>query len=71
MRVLLVEDDPLLGEGVNHTLRREGMSTEWLKEGANVAANSFLEKSLSVNVRCRISLALVAMMNCFTGRPIL
>ncbi|WP_368449233.1 response regulator [Cobetia amphilecti] len=38
MRVLLVEDDPLLGEGVSHTLRREGMSTEWLKEGANVAA---------------------------------
>lgn len=39
MRVLLVEDDPLLGEGVSHTLSRQGMSSEWLKEGANVPAS--------------------------------
>ncbi|MGS0466148.1 hypothetical protein ACU8V3_02440 [Cobetia marina] len=34
MRVLLVEDDPLLGEGIGHALSREGMSSEWLRVGA-------------------------------------
>ena len=36
MRVLLVEDDPLLGEGVNHTLRREGMSMDDVLRNLNV-----------------------------------
>ncbi|WP_110650813.1 response regulator transcription factor [Salinicola peritrichatus] len=37
MRVMLVEDDPLLGEGVVDVLRREQMTPEWLGEGSGVA----------------------------------
>ncbi|WP_251976893.1 response regulator transcription factor [Salinicola avicenniae] len=36
MRVMLVEDDPLLGEGVVDVLRREQMVVEWLTEGRGV-----------------------------------
>lgn len=36
MRVMLVEDDPLLGEGVVDVLRREQMTPEWLCEGRGV-----------------------------------
>ncbi|WP_110688019.1 response regulator transcription factor [Salinicola aestuarinus] len=36
MRVMLVEDDPLLGEGIVHVLRREQMTPEWLSEGKGV-----------------------------------
>lgn len=38
MRVLLVEDDPLLAEGIGHALSREGMSSEWLRVGGDVVA---------------------------------
>ena len=34
MRVLLVEDDELLGEGLQAGLRREGCAVEWLRDGA-------------------------------------
>lgn len=37
MRVMLVEDDPLLGEGVVDVLRREQMTPEWLGEGSGVS----------------------------------
>lgn len=43
MRVMLVEDDPLLGEGVVAVLRREKFVPEWLSEGSGVCAA--LEKS--------------------------
>lgn len=33
MHVLLVEDDPLLGRGVETALRRWGHSTEWARDG--------------------------------------
>ena len=33
MHVLLVEDDPLLGRGVEAALRRWGHSTEWARDG--------------------------------------
>lgn len=36
MRVMLVEDDPLLGEGVVDVLQREQIVPEWLSEGAGV-----------------------------------
>lgn len=36
MRVMLVEDDPLLGEGVVDVLQREQMVPEWLTEGRGV-----------------------------------
>lgn len=33
MRILLVEDDPLLGEGVHLGLKQEGYVVDWLKDG--------------------------------------
>lgn len=36
MRVLLVEDDLLFGDTINETLRGEGYSCDWLKDGAVV-----------------------------------
>ncbi|ANF57768.1 response regulator [Halotalea alkalilenta] len=35
MRILLVEDDPLLGDGVETALKREGYQVEWLHDGAS------------------------------------
>jgi len=40
MRVLLVEDDELLGEGLQAGLRREGCAVDWLRDG--VAADAAL-----------------------------
>ena len=33
MRVLLVEDDVLLGEGICAALRRAGLTVDWLRDG--------------------------------------
>ncbi|CBV41459.1 response regulator transcription factor [Halomonas elongata] len=33
MRVLLVEDDPLLGDGIRTALQREGYAVDWLETG--------------------------------------
>ncbi|MDR6227945.1 DNA-binding response OmpR family regulator [Pseudomonas sp. SORGH_AS199] len=33
MRVLLIEDDPDLGEGIRTSLREEGYTLDWLKDG--------------------------------------
>ncbi|MED5500531.1 MAG: response regulator, partial [Pseudomonadota bacterium] len=33
MRVLLVEDDPLLGDGIRTALIREGYVVDWLMKG--------------------------------------
>ncbi|HBK57494.1 MAG TPA: DNA-binding response regulator [Xanthomonadales bacterium] len=33
MRVLLVEDDALLGDGIRIALRRAGMTVDWLRDG--------------------------------------
>lgn len=38
MRLLLVEDDQLLGEGVQLALRRAGHAVDWLKDGASALA---------------------------------
>ncbi|OEC60861.1 response regulator [Pseudomonas sp. ENNP23] len=35
MRLLLVEDDPALGEGVRTGLRQEGYTIDWLQDGAS------------------------------------
>jgi DNA-binding response OmpR family regulator len=34
MRLLLVEDDPMIGEIVLETLRTEGFAVDWIKDGA-------------------------------------
>lgn len=36
MRILLVEDDPLLGDSVNKALKAEGYAVDWLSEGQHV-----------------------------------
>lgn len=37
MRILLVEDDQLLGEGIKAALEREGNQTDWLQDGSQAA----------------------------------
>lgn len=38
MRLLLVEDDPLLGDGIKTALQREGYVVEWLDNGTDAIA---------------------------------
>lgn len=38
MRILLVEDDPLLGEGIQTALKRAALTVDWLQDGASAAA---------------------------------
>ncbi|RAH37655.1 response regulator transcription factor [Halomonas sp. SL1] len=38
MRVLLVEDDPLLGDGIKTALQREGYAVDWLENGREAMA---------------------------------
>jgi two-component system response regulator QseB len=33
MRVLLVEDDPMIGKSVQRGLRQEGSSVDWVRDG--------------------------------------
>jgi DNA-binding response OmpR family regulator len=33
MRVLLVEDDPMIGESLREALRRQGMAADWVRDG--------------------------------------
>ena len=33
MRVLLVEDDPLLGDGIQTGLKQQDYNVEWLQDG--------------------------------------
>jgi two-component system response regulator QseB len=34
MRLLLVEDDPMIGEGVRKGLRQDGFTVDWVRDGA-------------------------------------
>jgi len=38
MRILLIEDDPLLGDGLAAGLRQAGFAVDWLKDGASAVA---------------------------------
>lgn len=38
MRILLVEDDPLLGDGLAAGLRQSGFAVDWLKDGESASA---------------------------------
>lgn len=49
MRVLLVEDDPLLGDGVKTALQREGYVVEWLESGGS-ALSALRSESFSVMI---------------------
>jgi two-component system, OmpR family, response regulator QseB len=33
MRVLLVEDDPMIGESIQHGLRQDGVTVDWVQDG--------------------------------------
>src|SRR5512145_1459270 len=37
MRVLLAEDDPLLGDGLRAGLRQRGFQVDWVRDGAAAA----------------------------------
>ena len=43
MRILLVEDDELLGDGVQSGLSQEGYTVDWLKDGASARHAILLE----------------------------
>lgn len=34
MRILLIEDDPLIGDGLKTGLNKSGFSTDWFQNGA-------------------------------------
>ena len=38
MRILLVEDDVMIGEGLTAALGAEGMSVDWVRDGAAAEA---------------------------------
>lgn len=38
MRVLLIEDDPMIGRGLSKALGAEGMSVDWVRDGADASA---------------------------------
>lgn len=38
MRVLLLEDDAMIGEGLSRTLAEEGMSVDWVRAGGEAEA---------------------------------
>ena len=37
MRILLIEDDPMIGESMEHTLRSERYAVDWVRDGASAA----------------------------------
>ena len=49
MRLLLVEDDVALGEGIHQALRREGYTVDWLQDG-NSALHSLLSEIFDLAV---------------------
>ena len=49
MRLLLVEDDPMIGEVVLETLRAEGFAVDWVKNGA-MADTALLAQSYDLVV---------------------
>lgn len=38
MRVLLLEDDTMIGEGLSRSLAEEGMSVDWVRDGTEIEA---------------------------------
>jgi two-component system response regulator QseB len=48
VRLLLAEDDPLLGDGLKTALQKEGYTVEWLKNGEQVLHAVLMEKFSAV-----------------------
>jgi two-component system response regulator QseB len=49
MRLLLIEDDTALGEGIHQALVREGYTVDWLKDGAS-ALHALLSESFDLAI---------------------
>ncbi|CAI8932047.1 MULTISPECIES: response regulator [Pseudomonas] len=49
MRLLLIEDDAALGEGIDHALSREGYTVDWLHDGSS-ALHSLLSETFDLVV---------------------
>ncbi|VVN83211.1 response regulator [Pseudomonas fluorescens] len=49
MRLLLIEDDVALGEGIHQALSREGYTVDWLKDGSS-ALHSLLSETFDLAV---------------------
>jgi len=49
VRLLLVEDDVALGEGIHQALSREGYTVDWLQDG-NSALHALLSESFDLAV---------------------
>lgn len=47
MRLLLIEDDTALGEGIHQALSREGYTVDWLKDGSD-ALHSLLSEAFDL-----------------------
>jgi DNA-binding response OmpR family regulator len=47
MRILLVEDDPQLGDGLTIGLRQAGFAVDWLKDGNS--ADQALQRKVSIS----------------------
>ena len=49
MRLLLIEDDVALGEGIHQALGREGYTVDWLKDGSS-ALHALLSETFDLAV---------------------
>ena len=49
MRLLLIEDDVALGEGIHQALSREGYTVDWLQDGSS-ALHSLLSETFDLAV---------------------
>ncbi|HET9644921.1 MAG TPA: response regulator, partial [Burkholderiaceae bacterium] len=57
MRILLVEDDPLLGDGLRAGLRQQGFQVDWVRDG--VAAERELQSGVYSAAVLDLSLPMV------------
>ena len=55
MRLLLIEDDEALGEGIHQALAREGYTVDWLKDGSSALHALLSEKIGRASCRERVS----------------
>jgi len=52
VRVLVVEDDPLLGDGIRVGLKQAGFISDWMKDGAAALAALSSEPFAAVVLDC-------------------
>ena len=46
MRVLLVEDDPMIGESIRQGLRQDGVAVDWVQDGEAAELAFFARSAL-------------------------